>query len=112
MAGLAFMVLTGMYFLPTILAAARGSRSTLGVGLLNFFAGWTFVGWIVALIWALTGERGDQHVVYVSQNVHMPPYPPYGQQQWQPQSYIPPQQAQHVDRGGPPMNVSRRPSRP
>lgn len=97
MAGLAFTILTGMYFLPTILAAARGNHSTLGVGLLNFFAGWTFIGWIVALIWALTGERDYPHVVYVWQP----------QQQWQPQSYIPPQQAQYMDRSGPPMNVTR-----
>lgn len=99
MAGFAFLFLTGMYFLPTIVAAARGNRNTIGVGLLNFFTGWTFIGWIGALIWALC-EHDCQHVVYV--NV------PYGAQQpqQQPQQwYVPPQQAQYADRSGPPMNV-------
>lgn len=103
MAGFAFTILTGMYFLPTILAAARGNRSTMGVGLLNFFAGWTLVGWVIALIWALCGERDCQHVVYV-----WPQQPQQQPQQW----YVPPEQAQYVDRGGPPMNVTRGPFRP
>lgn len=113
MAGFAFMVLMGAYFLPTILAALRGNSSTLGVGVLNFFTGWTFVGWVVALVWALSGERDCRHVVYVSQNMNVPPYPPQGmpygaqQPQQQAQWYVPPRQARYVDRGGPPMNVTR-----
>lgn len=45
----------GLYFLPTIFAAVRRSRSLLGIVLLNIFAGWTFIGWIIALVWSLTG---------------------------------------------------------
>ena len=45
----------GVYFLPTILAAVRHAKSILGIVLLNVFAEWTFVGWIIALIWSLTG---------------------------------------------------------
>lgn len=45
----------GVYFLPTILAAVRHTKSILGIVLLNIFAGWTFVGWIIALVWSLTG---------------------------------------------------------
>jgi hypothetical protein len=41
-----------MYFLPSIVALARSKRDILAIFLLNFFLGWTFVGWIVALIWA------------------------------------------------------------
>jgi hypothetical protein len=113
-AGFAFLFLTGMYFLPTIIAALRGNRSTIAIGVLNFFTGWTLIGWIIALIWSLCGEREYPHVVYVSQNVMMPPYPrqgmPYGaQQSQQPQQqwYVPPQQAQYVDRNGPLMNRPR-----
>ena len=87
MAGFVFTVLTGIYFLPTIIAAARGNRNTSAIGVLNFFAGWTFIGWIGALVWALCAERECQHVVYV--NV------PYGAQQ-----------TQYIDRSGPPMNVT------
>ena len=46
-----------LYFLPTIIACVRSSRSTTGIVLLNIFLGWTGIGWVVALIWSLTGER-------------------------------------------------------
>lgn len=42
-----------MYFLPSIIALARSKRDILGIVLLNFFLGWTMIGWIVALVWAL-----------------------------------------------------------
>jgi hypothetical protein len=45
-----------MYFLPTIIANSRGVRSSLGVFFLNLFLGWTIVGWVVALVWAVSGE--------------------------------------------------------
>lgn len=40
------------YFLPTMIAAQRRHHNTLGVFLLNFFLGWSVIGWIIALIWA------------------------------------------------------------
>jgi len=41
-----------LYFLPTIVASHRG-RGGLGILILNFFLGWTFIGWLVLLLWAL-----------------------------------------------------------
>ena len=41
-----------MYFLPSIVAFARSNRNTASIVLLNFFLGWTMVGWVVALVWA------------------------------------------------------------
>ena len=41
-----------MYFLPCIVAFVRSKRDTASIVLLNFFLGWTMVGWIVALVWA------------------------------------------------------------
>jgi len=41
-----------LYVLPTIIAVARGKRNILGIVLVNILLGWTFVGWIVALVWA------------------------------------------------------------
>jgi hypothetical protein len=41
-----------MYFLPTIIAFARHKRDTTAILLLNFFLGWSVIGWIVALVWA------------------------------------------------------------
>jgi hypothetical protein len=42
-----------MYFLPSIIALARGKRDLLAIFLLNFFLAWTVIGWFVALIWAV-----------------------------------------------------------
>jgi hypothetical protein len=42
-----------MYFLPSILAVARNKRDTAAIVLLNFFLGWTMIGWVVALVWAV-----------------------------------------------------------
>lgn len=42
-----------MYFLPLLIALARSKRDLLTIGLLNLFLGWTLIGWVVALVWAL-----------------------------------------------------------
>ncbi len=47
------------YFIPTIIAIIRGKRNKLAVFVLNLLAGWTFVGWVIALVWALTTETVD-----------------------------------------------------
>ena len=49
-----------LYFLPAFLA--RNKPNFTGVLLLNIFAGWTFIGWIIALIWALNAQE-QGHVV-------------------------------------------------
>jgi hypothetical protein len=41
-----------LYFLPLIVAKTRNHRQTLAIGVLNFLAGWTLIGWVVALVWA------------------------------------------------------------
>jgi hypothetical protein len=41
-----------MYFLPSIVALGRSKRDITGIVLLNFFLGWTMIGWVVALVWA------------------------------------------------------------
>jgi hypothetical protein len=45
-----------LYCLPIIIAAIRHSKNLVGIILVNILAGWTFVGWIIALIWAIKGE--------------------------------------------------------
>ena len=42
-----------MYFLPSIIALARNKRDITAILLLNIFLGWTMIGWLVALIWAV-----------------------------------------------------------
>jgi hypothetical protein len=41
------------YFLPSIIAAARSKRDLVSILVLNLLLGWTAVGWVVALVWAL-----------------------------------------------------------
>ncbi len=41
-----------LYFLPTIIAHNRGHEIT-GILLFNLLFGWTGIGWIVMLLWAL-----------------------------------------------------------
>ncbi len=53
------LILLGMYFLPFLIAMARHSVSTGGIFVVNLLFGWTGVGWILALIWALTGSSWD-----------------------------------------------------
>lgn len=47
------LVPLALYFLPLIIAIQRGHSNALGIGLLNFFLGWTLLGWIGALIWSV-----------------------------------------------------------
>jgi hypothetical protein len=42
-----------MYFLPSIIALVRSKRDITAILLLNLFLGWTFIGWVVALVWAV-----------------------------------------------------------
>ena len=42
-----------LYFLPSILALVRNKRDTVSIFVLNFLLGWTAIGWVVALVWAL-----------------------------------------------------------
>lgn len=42
------------YFLPSLLASRRKNHNSTAIFVLNLLLGWTAIGWIVALIWALT----------------------------------------------------------
>ena len=42
-----------LYFLPAIAATYYGNQSATPIMLVNFFLGWTFIGWIVALLLAM-----------------------------------------------------------
>jgi hypothetical protein len=44
---------TVLYFLPTIVGAARGAARMGVIFLLNLLFGWSLVGWLVALVLAL-----------------------------------------------------------
>jgi hypothetical protein len=43
-----------LYFLPSIIGARK--RNAGAIFALNLLLGWTLIGWVVALVWALTKE--------------------------------------------------------
>lgn len=47
----------GIYFLPTCIAGFRNHHQQYAILALNLFLGWTFVGWVIALAWALTAKQ-------------------------------------------------------
>ena len=47
-----------LYFLPAFLA--RNKPNFTSILLLNLLAGWTFIGWIIALVWALSSQSEGQ----------------------------------------------------
>jgi len=47
-----------LYFIPTIVAHRRGHRQKTAIFVLNLFAGWTVIAWVVAIVWAFTEDRG------------------------------------------------------
>jgi hypothetical protein len=56
-------VLCFLYWLPTVVAIIRRTPSALGVAAINFFLGWTVIGWIVALILALAAYPAERFVI-------------------------------------------------
>jgi len=42
-----------VYFVPFIVARSRAVNNVPQIFVLNLFLGWTFIGWVIALIWAL-----------------------------------------------------------
>jgi hypothetical protein len=51
---LLFSGLVFLYFLPTYIACTRSHKNEDAIFALNFLAGWTFVGWVISIVWALT----------------------------------------------------------
>ena len=48
-----------VHFLPTAIALGRGHPNTLAIFLVNLLLGWTFIGWVVALVWSVTATRNN-----------------------------------------------------
>lgn len=54
----AFLVLgTVIYFAPSIVAYKRQKQNKAAIMALNFFLGWSLIGWVISLVWALTQDN-------------------------------------------------------
>ena len=49
-------IVTLIYFLPSVIAFFRDRKNGCAIFALNLLGGWTFIGWLVALIWAISEE--------------------------------------------------------
>ena len=110
---LALLLITFLYFTPSILAMARKAPDTGSVIVINLFFGWTFVGWVISLAMAARSTTDTSINVSVHQGLQ-PGYvpatygghpsqalaPPYGQ----PSFHVPaPQQLQPQAPAYPPL---------
>ncbi|SNC62449.1 Short C-terminal domain-containing protein [Hymenobacter gelipurpurascens] len=70
--GIIMLVILGLlYFIPALIA--KGTRKGESVFWLNLLLGWTFLGWVGALVWAL---MKDAPPVVIKQTVQAPPVVP------------------------------------
>lgn len=53
---LTFAILLVLYFGPALIAKGRKHKSATAILVLNFFLGWTVLGWIGSLVWAYTDD--------------------------------------------------------
>ena len=49
-----------LYFVPSFVAAGRKVMPSLAIFALNLLLGWTLVGWVGALVWALGAKTKAQ----------------------------------------------------
>lgn len=52
-----------LYFVPSYIASGQHHRNRVAIYVLNLFLGWTIMGWVVALVWALYKETPSQSKV-------------------------------------------------
>lgn len=53
------IIVLPIYFLPAIVSFNRKHHNLNGIIILNTFLGWTFLGWIGALIWSFSNGKNN-----------------------------------------------------
>jgi hypothetical protein len=56
---LALALAVFLYFLPTAVAGLRSTRHGGAIFVFNLLLGWTFLFWVIALVWALADSRDE-----------------------------------------------------
>jgi hypothetical protein len=85
-----------LYFLPTIIAVAQHRSNAALVAVVNVLLGWSLIGWVVALVMALTKDAQPIQVVHVDQQMG---YMPAGDQHPPHQGRAPGSNIRPVDAG-------------
>lgn len=47
------LVVVALYFLPLAIALRWHHPNAAAIAVINFLFGWTLIGWVAALVWAL-----------------------------------------------------------
>jgi hypothetical protein len=68
---------TLLYFVPTVIAFVKNKANKVAILVLNIFLGWSLIGWVVALVWAVSEEPKQ----VVLQQTFMQPMPHEGSSQ-------------------------------
>ncbi|MES3437180.1 superinfection immunity protein [Citrobacter freundii] len=55
-------VLLVLYLIPSVIAYRRWHKNFKPIFVLNIFLGWTFLGWLVCLVWSLSSNTQPNEV--------------------------------------------------
>ena len=64
---LIFLLIPGIftqciYFIPYLIANKKGHPQETAIFILNLFAGWTILAWIIALVWAFIKPKSVSNI--------------------------------------------------
>ena len=45
-----------LYLFPAFIASTRKHNNSSAIFILNLLLGWTFIGWVLSLVWAFTSN--------------------------------------------------------
>ena len=54
---LMIILVVALYFVPTIICGVKARKNGGAIAALNLLLGWTVIGWVVALIWAISEDK-------------------------------------------------------
>ena len=50
-----------IYFIPVVIAYVRKHNNITAITILTIFLGWTFLGWLAAVFWALNSDVKEEY---------------------------------------------------
>jgi len=72
-ASMASLFGVAIYFLPSLIAAARHTHNAMGIFLFNLFLGWTGIGWVIALLVAICSSPSYYYCYPYPPGAYLPP---------------------------------------
>jgi len=56
------LLMVPLYFVPSIVAVVRDHQQKVAIILVNFFFGWSGLGWLGALLWSILGKSNREAI--------------------------------------------------